>query len=89
MSLKTDMIRTASVDVGSVAANTTAVITFILPDVKVTDFVAASKPSHTAGLGLVNCRVSAANTIEMTFLNATTDAIDPAAETYRFLVVSV
>ena len=49
---------------------------------KVGDFVAVNKPSNSAGLGIVNARVSAADTFALTFMNATGSGIDPAAETY-------
>lgn len=52
-----------------------------------TDKVFVNKPSLTAGLGVVNARVSDADTLALTFVNATGAAIDPAAETYQILAV--
>jgi bifunctional pyridoxal-dependent enzyme with beta-cystathionase and maltose regulon repressor activities len=75
-------VLTISLDVASVAINTSAEQTFTIPGLKVGDFVAVNKPSLTAGLGVTNARVSAANTLALTFTNATAGAIDPAAETY-------
>jgi len=89
MSLKSDMIKEVSVDVGSISANTTGIVSVSVPGVKVGDFVYANKPSHSAGLGLANARVTAADTVELTFINTTGSAIDPAAETYKFLIVSI
>lgn len=68
----------------SVAANTTAEQTFAATGIGLltTDFVAVDKPSAQAGLGIVNVRVSAADTIAITYINATTAAITPTAETY-------
>lgn len=71
-----------SLDVASVAINTTAEQTFTVPGLAVGMFVMVSKPSLSAGLGVSTARVSAANTIAITFINATGGAIDPAAETY-------
>ena len=71
-----------SIDVASVSANTTAEQTFTVTGLKVGDFVAVNKPSNSAGLGIVNARVSAADTLALTFMNATGSGIDPAAETY-------
>jgi hypothetical protein len=72
----------ATIDVASVAANTTAEQTFAVQGLKVGDFVAVSKPSLTAGLGVSTARVSAANTLAITFDNNTAGAIDPAPEAY-------
>lgn len=74
---------TLSIDVASVAANTTAEQTFTLTGLKTTDMVFVNKPSASAGLGVVNARVSAAGTLALTFVNATASPIKPAAETYQ------
>lgn len=71
-----------SINVASVAANTTAEQTFTVPGLKTSDMVFVNKPSVSAGLGIVNARVSAADTLAISFVNATAAAIDPAAETY-------
>lgn len=75
-----------TIDVASVAANTTAEQTFTVNGLKTTDVVFVRKPSATAGLGVVNARVSAANTLAITFVNATASPINPAAETYLVAV---
>jgi hypothetical protein len=47
-----------------------------------------NKPSSQAGLGIAGIRVTAANTIGITFSNNTGSGITPtAAETYKFLLV--
>lgn len=76
-----------SLDVASVAANTTAEQTFTVTGLETTDIVFVNKPSASAGLGIVNARVSAANTLAITFVNATAAPIDPAAETYKIGVI--
>lgn len=78
---------TASINVGSVAANTTAEQTFTVPGLRLGDFVHVAKPSLNAGLGVCNARVSANNTLALTFNNNTAGAIDPAAETYLICVM--
>ena len=78
---------TTSINVASVAANTTAEQEFTIPGLRTGDFVRASKPSLSAGLGVVNARVSAADKIAISFVNATAAPIDPAAETYLILWV--
>ena len=71
-----------------VAANTTAEQTFTVNGLQVGDFVEVNKPTSQAGLGLANFRVSAANTLAITFSNNTASGITPTAgESYQILVV--
>ena len=71
----------------SVAINTTAEQTFTVNGLLAGDFVSCNKPPAQAGLGIVGCRVSAANTLAITFSNNTAGAITPtAAQTYLVLV---
>lgn len=77
-----------SFDAASVAANTTAEQDVTVPGVMATDIcIDLTKPSLSAGLGIVNVRVKAANTISITYVNATASPIDPAAETYTFTIL--
>lgn len=69
-------------DVASLSANTTEEQTVTVKGLKTTDFVAVSKPSHSTGAMAGSARVSAANTLAVTFMNATGSAIDPSSETY-------
>ena len=73
---------TFTFDPASVAAATSAEQTVTVNGLKVGDVVVLSKPTATAGVGIVNCRVSAANTLAVTFVNATASPVDPASETY-------
>lgn len=75
-----------SINVGSVDANTTAEQDFTVTGVLAGDVVVPVKPTLSAGLGIVNCRVKANDTVSIQFVNATAAPIDPAAETYTFLV---
>jgi hypothetical protein len=75
------------IDPASVATITTAEQTFTLAGLKVTDFVVVSKPTLTAGLGIANARVSAVDTLAVTFVNPTAAGIDAASETYRVLIL--
>ena len=62
----------------SVAANTAAVQTFSLYGLNVNDWVAVqSIGTQQAGLTIANSRVSAANVLEVAFVNATASAITP------------
>lgn len=72
----------------AVAANTTAEQTFAVTGLQVGDFVETNKPTVQAGLGIVNVRVSAANTLAIAFSNNTGLAITPTAgEAYQVLIV--
>lgn len=54
--------------------------------VAVGDFVAAVKPTEQTGIAVCSCRVSAANTVIVTFVNPTAGNITPtASETYLIL----
>lgn len=72
----------------AVGANTTAQQTFTVAGVKVGDVVVAvENPSHQAGLGIVGARVTAADTVGITFSNNTGAGITPTAgETYDFVI---
>lgn len=74
---------------GSTAAtaNTTTEQTFTVPGLQLGDVVVAlNKPALQAGLGIVNARVSAADTLAITFVNATGSDITPTAtESYNCL----
>lgn len=66
-----------------VSANTTAEQTFTVKGLKVTDAVLVNKPSHQAGIMPVHARVSAPDTVAITFANNTAGALTPtASETY-------
>lgn len=71
----------------AVAANTTAEETFTVATLTTSDRVFVSKPSLTAGVGIVNARVSATDTLAITFVNATGGSVNPPSETYSILVV--
>lgn len=71
----------------NVGANTTSEQTVTVNGLQTSDIVYVNKPSHQSGLGVVNARVSAANTLAVTFMNTTGAGIDPANETY--LVVAI
>ena len=74
------------ITVDSVAANTSAEQTFTVNGVKTGDFVAISKPTLSDGLVVSTARVSAANTVAITFGNLTASPIVPGLETYRLYV---
>lgn len=81
------MILGVTISPASVAANTTAEQTFTVNGLAVGDAVTIIKPTTQAGLGIVNVRVSAANTLAIAFSNNTGSPIVPTAgETYTLCV---
>jgi hypothetical protein len=68
-----------------VAANTTAEQTFTVTGLATTSVVVVNKPTAQAGLGIVGVRVSAANTLAITFSNNTASGITPSSQTYAIL----
>lgn len=77
-----------------VATITTAVQTFTVTGLSLGDAIQApdqilsiSKAAHQAGLGITGARVSAADTLEITYVNPTAAGITPtAAEVYTLVV---
>jgi hypothetical protein len=76
-----------TIDAASVAANTSAEQTFTVTGLQTGSVVTVTKPSLSAGLGIVNARCSAENTVAITFMNATGSAIDPSSETYLIAAI--
>lgn len=66
----------------SVSANSTSEQSFTVTGLLESQPVFVSKPSHQSGLGIVNARASAANTLNITFVNVTGSPITPTSETY-------
>jgi hypothetical protein len=81
-------LATVTLSPAEVAINTTAEQTFTLNGLKTGDLVVVNKPTAQAGLGIVGSRVSAANTLAITFANNTAGAITPtASEVYKVAVI--
>lgn len=81
------MILTATVDLGSVAANTSEEETATVTGVKTGDVVVCVNSSLDAGQVIADARVSAANTVTLQVINTTAGAIDAASKTMTFLVL--
>ena len=74
-------------DVTSRTANTTTEFDFTVPGVLVGDIVVAvTKPSLSAGIGVVNARVKSDNTVAVSFVDATGAGVDPASEQWIFVI---
>lgn len=78
---------TATLNPGAVGANTTSEQTFSVIGLDTADTVIVNKSSHTAGLGIVNARVSAKDVIAITFMNTTAGSIDPPNEAYSIVSI--
>jgi len=70
----------------SISANTTSAQDVTVSIAHPNDVVTVNKPSHTAGVGIVNARVKSAGTVEITFMNTTAGAVDPPEEDYVFIL---
>ena len=74
---------TPTISPASVAANTTSEQGFTVSGIAVGDVViAVAKPSHQAGLGVVNTRVGTDGKVYLTYMNNTAGAIVPSSESY-------
>lgn len=80
----------ATLSPAEVAINTTAEQTFTVPGLRLTtDMIAGiSKPTAQAGLGIVGARVTANDTIGITFANVTAGAITPTASQVYLIQVA-
>ncbi len=76
------LLYTPALTPASVAANTTAEQTFTVTGLIANSPVWVNKPSFQSGLGIAGVRVSAANTLAINFVNTSSAAIVPTAETY-------
>lgn len=79
---------TVTLTPSSVAATTTAEQTFTVNGLLTNHKVIVNGPTPTAGTGIVNARVSAANTLALTFINTTAAAATPAAGTYIIIAIA-
>ena len=74
-----EWVLTITISPASIAGNTSAEQTFTVNGLAVGDFVEVNKPTAQAGLGIVNSRVSAANTLAITFMNASAATVVPTS----------
>lgn len=77
----------ATITPASVAAATAVEQTFTVQGLETGDVVFVSPPSILAGVSVTSARVSAANTIAITFQNSTAGALVPPAGAYRIGVM--
>lgn len=71
----------------AVGAATTAEQDITVTGVQVGDMVLGiNKPTVTAGVGIAGARVKSANTISVTYVNASAGSVDPASEVYTIVL---
>lgn len=80
-------IVTSTVDLGSVAANTSEEETATVTGVKVGDLVVCMDSALSAGQVIAQARVSAADTVILQVINTTAGAIDAGSRSMKFLVI--
>lgn len=74
----------------SVAASTSAEQSFTIPGLATNDLLDINfNGTQTAGIGIVNVRVSAANTAAITFANSGTTTVTPASGQYLINVLQL
>ena len=74
-------------DPAAVATITTAEQDITINGVGANDVViSVNKPSLTAGVGIVNARVKAANTVSVQFVNPTAGSVNLASESYTIVI---
>lgn len=78
---------TATITAAEVSANTTEEQTFTVTGLVTTDIVYVNKPTHQAGLVIGGCRVSAADTLAITYGNLTGSGITPTSESYYIVAI--
>ncbi len=77
----------ATLSPAEVATITTAEQTFTLSGALTTDAVYVTPPGHQAGVVAAAARITAANTVGITFVNPTAGGVTPTAGVYLFTVV--
>ena len=92
-----DLVRQYSIDIrlvevtfdpASIAANTTAEQSVTVNGLSTADIIiAVIKPTLTAGIGVLQGRVSATDTLAIQFVNASAGAIDPPSEVYKVIYI--
>jgi hypothetical protein len=65
-----------------VPAVTTSEQAFTVQGVQLNDWVEVSPPAQPAGISLHSARVTGANTVAITFINATAGGVTPATAAY-------
>ena len=85
---KLRVLKLDGVDLASVAANTSAAQDLTVPGLLATDIaIQFTLSAAQAGIGIVGIRVKAANTLEVTMMNTTADAVNASALNDCYLTI--
>jgi hypothetical protein len=87
LSIHTTRVLEVELDPASVAASTVMRQTFTVTGLTTNDVVIVNPPALIAGLEVVNARVTATDTLQITFWNTTGAPIDAGVQTYLILAV--
>lgn len=77
--VKNEWVIAVTLSPAAVANATSAEQTFTVTGLLLGDMVTVNKPTAQAGIGIVGSRVSAADTLAITFMNATAATVTPTA----------
>ena len=82
-------VYTETIDLASVAADTSAEQDVTVTGVTTSDVILnVIKPTAQAGIGIVNARIKAADTVALTIMNSTAAAVNAASEAgWKFVVL--
>lgn len=86
--VKNEWVIAVTLSPAAVANATSAEQTFTVTGLLLGDMVSVSKPTAQAGIGIVGTRVSAADTLAITFMNATAATVTPTASQVYLVRVS-
>lgn len=78
-----------SINLASINATTYSTQTFTVAGLDTDDIILVNPPALTSGLYLLSSRVSATDTLSMTFYNSTGAPIDEAAATYKIMTCRI
>ncbi len=76
-----------AIDPAIVGANTVSRQTFTIAGLTTQDAVVVNPPDLTAGLEILNYRVTATDTLQITFWNSTGGSINAGSQTYTILAI--
>ena len=79
--------RQITLNPSAVGGSGTSVETFTVAGLLPEDFVLVQAPNLETGVKLIAWRVSAANTLELTFQNFTTASVNPASQLFHLVVL--
>lgn len=80
-------VLTPDLDPASVSADSVSTQTFTVSGLTTDDVVIVNAPDLTDGLVVSNARVSSADTLELTFYNHTSSAIDESSATWDVIAL--